>query len=60
MAGNMFCNGTTRNFNPLMAAAADYVIAGACELVDLGCIDPAIVHVPGLFIDAIVTGEKNA
>ncbi|MDR2785022.1 MAG: CoA transferase subunit A, partial [Treponema sp.] len=38
--GNITYNGTTRNFNPLMAAAADYVIAGACKIVETGQIDP--------------------
>jgi acetate CoA/acetoacetate CoA-transferase alpha subunit len=57
-AGNAFFNGTTRNFNPMMAAAADYVIAGACEVVEIGAIDPNIVHVPGVLVNAIVAGEK--
>jgi acetate CoA/acetoacetate CoA-transferase alpha subunit len=56
--GNMVFYGTTRNFNPLMAAAADYVIAGACEIVETGEIDPNHIHVSGIFINAIVGGEK--
>jgi len=54
---SVFC-GTTRNFNPLMATAADYVIAGACEIVENGQIDPNTIHVSGIFVDAIVGGEK--
>jgi len=56
--GNTVFFGTTRNFNPLMATAADYVIAGACEIVEAGGIDPNAVHVPGVLVDAIVGGEK--
>jgi len=56
--GNIFYTGTTRNFNPLMATAADFVIASACEIVETGSIDPDIVMTPGIFIDAIVEGEK--
>jgi acetate CoA/acetoacetate CoA-transferase alpha subunit len=56
--GNTIFNGTTRNFNPLMATAADYVIVGACEIVETGCLDPNSIHISGIFIDAIVGGEK--
>jgi acetate CoA/acetoacetate CoA-transferase alpha subunit len=56
--GNITYNGTTRNFNPLMAAAADYVIAGACEIVAVGKIDPNNIVTSGIFVDAIVGGEK--
>jgi acetate CoA/acetoacetate CoA-transferase alpha subunit len=56
--GNTVFFGTTRNFNPLMATAADYVIAGACEIVEAGDIDPNTVHVSGVLVDAIVGGEK--
>jgi acetate CoA/acetoacetate CoA-transferase alpha subunit len=56
--GNTVYNGTTRTFNPMMAAAADYVIVGACEVVEVGEIDPNNVVTPGIFVDAIVGGEK--
>jgi acetate CoA/acetoacetate CoA-transferase alpha subunit len=56
--GNSVFLGTTRNFNPLMATAADYVIAGACEIVETGSLDPNTVHLSGVLIDAIVGGEK--
>jgi acetate CoA/acetoacetate CoA-transferase alpha subunit len=57
--GNTVFFGTTKNFNPLMATAADYVIAGACEIVEVGGIDPNAVHVPGILVDVIVGGEKS-
>jgi acetate CoA/acetoacetate CoA-transferase alpha subunit len=56
--GNTVFFGTTKNFNPLMATAADYVIAGACEIVEVGSIDPNAVHLSGIFVNAIVGGEK--
>jgi len=57
--GNTTYNGTTRTFNPMMAAAADYVIVGACEVVEIGEIDPNNVVTTGIFVDAIVGGEKQ-
>ena len=56
--GNTTYNGTTRNFNPIMATAADYVIVGACEVVEAGEIDPNHIITSGIFVDAIVGGEK--
>ena len=56
--GNTTYNGTTRTFNPMMATAADYVIVGACEIVEIGDIDPNNVVTSGIFVDAIVGGEK--
>jgi len=56
--GNAVLYGTTKNFNTVMATAADYVIAGACKIVQPGDIDPDAVHISGIFIDAITGGEK--
>ena len=57
--GNTTYNATTRTFNPMMAAAADYVIVGACEIVEMGEIDPNNIVTSGIFVDAIVGGEKQ-
>ncbi|MDD3168897.1 MAG: CoA transferase subunit A [Eubacteriales bacterium] len=56
--GNTTYNGTTRTFNPMMATAAEYVIVGACEIVEVGEIDPNNVVTSGIFVDAIAGGEK--
>jgi 3-oxoacid CoA-transferase subunit A len=56
--GNLIYRKTARNFNPMMATAADYVIAEVEELVELGQLDPNHVHTPGIFIDAIFQGSK--
>ena len=59
-AGNVYYNGTTRNFNPLVAAAADLVIVEAEKLVKPGEINPEHVMTPGILVDYIVLeGGKN-
>ncbi|NCB62040.1 MAG: 3-oxoacid CoA-transferase subunit A [Clostridia bacterium] len=54
--GNMWYKGTTRNFNVLMATAADVVIAEADHVVEIGAIEPESVVTPGAFVDYIVDG----
>ncbi|WP_315069462.1 3-oxoacid CoA-transferase subunit A [uncultured Clostridium sp.] len=56
--GNIFYKGSTRNFNPLMATAADLVIAGVERIVEVGELDPNYVMTPGIFVDYIVGGEN--
>src|SRR5271156_2889032 len=56
--GNLQYRKTARNFNPMMATAADYVVAEVEELVELGALDPDQVHTPGIFVNAILHGEK--
>lgn len=52
--GNLVYAATARNFNPLMAMAADRVIAEAEALVPLGDIPAESVHTPGVFVDHVV------
>lgn len=52
--GNVYYQGSTRNFNPIIATAADVVIAGAEKVVDVGEIEPEHVMTPGIFVDYIV------
>jgi 3-oxoacid CoA-transferase subunit A len=54
--GNLVYRKAARNFNPLMATAADHVIAEVEELVDLGQLDPDAIHTPGIFVNAIFQG----
>jgi 3-oxoacid CoA-transferase subunit A len=54
--GNLVYRKTARNFNPVMATAADHVIAEVEELVELGTLAPDCVHTPGIFVDAIFQG----
>lgn len=53
-AGNTIYYKTMRNFNPIMAMAADLVILEVDEIVEIGEMDPDIVVTPGIFIDFIV------
>ena len=52
-AGNLVYVGTTQNFNPLMATAADVVIVEAEKVVKTGEIAPEQVHTPAIFVDYI-------
>ena len=54
--GNIHYHGSTRNFNNMMAAAADITIVEAMEVVDVGDLDPNSVHTPGVFVNYIVEG----
>jgi 3-oxoacid CoA-transferase subunit A len=54
--GNLIFRKTSRNFNPMMATAADYVVAEVEQLVEPGELDPDQVHTPGIFVDAIFQG----
>src|SRR5579872_3757832 len=56
--GNLVYRKTARNFNPMMATAADYVIAEVEQLVELGELDPNCVHTPGIFVNAILQGPQ--
>lgn len=57
--GNLVYHGSTRNFNTIMAAAADTTIVEAMEIVSVGEIDQDDVVVPGIFVDYIVDGGAN-
>jgi 3-oxoacid CoA-transferase subunit A len=57
-AGNLIYRKTARNFNPMMATAADCVIAEVEELVDLGQLPSDQIHTPGIFVNAILQGPK--
>ena len=52
--GNLAYRRAARNFNPLMAMAADLVIVAAENIVEVGEIDPDDVHTPGALVDIIV------
>jgi len=55
-AGNVYYEGTTKNFQPLMAMAADTVIVEAEKLVEVGELDPNYVMTPAILVDYIVVG----
>ena len=55
-SGNLVYRRAARNFNPLMAMAAETVIVVAKTIVETGAIDPDHVMTPGIFVDMIVQG----
>ena len=55
-AGNLVFRKAARNFNPLMATAADLVIVEAQNIVEIGEIDPDEVMTPGIFVNYLVQG----
>lgn len=58
-AGNLQFRKTARNFNPVMATAAEVTVVEAEELVEVGQIDPDCVHTPGIYVDRIVRSTIN-
>lgn len=55
--GNLVYYKTARNFNPLMATAADLTIVQVDELVPKGSLDPESVVTPHLFVHIITLKE---
>lgn len=53
-AGNLVYNRCGRNFNPVMAMAADLVIVEAEEIVEVGQLDPDEIMTPGVCVDLVV------
>lgn len=58
-SGNLQFRKTARNFNPVMATAAEVTVVEAEEIVEPGAIDPDCVHTPGIFVDRIVQSTIN-
>ena len=58
-AGNCWYKGTMRNFNTVMATAADLVIAETEYVVPVGEIEPENIHTYGICVNYIVEGEKK-
>ena len=57
--GNCVYQGTSRNFNPVMAGAARVTIVEVDELVELGNLDPEIIVTPGIYVDRIAVRENG-
>jgi 3-oxoacid CoA-transferase A subunit len=56
--GNLVYYKTGRNFNPVMAMAADTVIAEVDEIVPVGSLDPECIVTPHIYVD-ILTVRKS-
>ena len=59
-AGNLVYSLTARNFNPLMAMAADTVLAVPNEIVPLGVLAPDVIHTPGVLVDHLIERPQPA
>jgi len=55
--GNLRYRKTARNFNPMMAPAAEITIAEVEQLVEVGELDPDCIHTPSIYVKRIVRGE---
>ena len=58
--GNLVYHATARNYNPVMATAANLTIAEVEEIVDVGQLDPETIVTPGIFVDRVVKVPKRS
>ncbi|HET8734479.1 MAG TPA: CoA transferase subunit A [Anaeromyxobacteraceae bacterium] len=56
--GNLVYRMTTRNFQPMMAAAAKVTVAEVEQLVQPGELQPDQVHTPSIYVKRVVKGER--
>lgn len=53
--GNLIYRKTARNFNPVMATAADVTIVQVCSIEEVGDLDPEAIGTPGIYVDRVVS-----
>ncbi|WP_203196307.1 3-oxoacid CoA-transferase subunit A [Xanthobacter dioxanivorans] len=58
--GNLTYRGSSRNFNPVMATAAELTIAQVYHAAPLGALDPEAIVTPGIYVDRIVHHPAGA
>jgi 3-oxoadipate CoA-transferase alpha subunit len=58
--GNLTYLRSARNFNPVMAMAADLTVVEVDTMVELGEMDPEAVVTPSIFVDRVVVVGANA
>jgi 3-oxoacid CoA-transferase subunit A len=56
--GNLVYRKTTRNFNPMIAAAGRVTVAEVEILVEPGELEPDQIHTPGIYVQRIIKGPK--
>lgn len=54
--GNVIYRHTAQNFNPLAATAGKITVVEVEELVEVGELDPAHIHTPGIYVDRVIVG----
>ena len=57
--GNLVYRLSSRNFNPLVAMAGDFVVAETEKIVKAGEIDPEQVMTPGILVDALILAVEK-
>ena len=57
-AGNLVYRKTARNFNPMIATCGAVTVAEVEELVEVGELDPDLIHTPGIYVDRIIEGHN--
>lgn len=57
--GNYMCSKATKNFNYVMAGAANKVIVASESVYECGELDPDSYTVSGVLVDGVVKGEKK-
>ncbi|WP_319413203.1 3-oxoacid CoA-transferase subunit A [uncultured Cohaesibacter sp.] len=57
--GNLVYNLTARNFNPIMAMAAETVIAEAQTIVPTGALAPDLIATPHVLVDYLISKESS-
>jgi 3-oxoacid CoA-transferase subunit A len=55
--GNLMYRKTARNFNPMMATAAEVTIAEVEHLVPTGSLDPEAIVTPGIYVTHVIEGQ---
>lgn len=57
--GNLTYRASGRNFNPVMAMAADLTIAQVSHIRELGELVPENVHTPGIFVNRVIQVDRG-
>lgn len=57
--GNLLYNKTAQNFNPMMAAAGKVTIAEVERMVEVGAIDPAMIHTPSIYVQGLLQAKQE-
>jgi acetate CoA/acetoacetate CoA-transferase alpha subunit len=58
-AGNCWWRGSNRNMSVVMGMAADAVIVEAKHIVEVGKLEPENIHLPSVFVDAVVQAQPR-
>ncbi len=56
--GNLVYRMTARNFNPMMATAADVTLVEVEEIVEVGALDAEAIVTPAVYVDYLFQGDR--